>query len=200
MIHHVRCTLDGTHRRPLLLHNGAQANPLNPYAKEMKAISRRRNKTEDDYAKLARIEWTASLYLADLGQGIQIVIPGQNVEAMIVESAKRKRQGKTAKAGIFCYGPFPLEYDGPQDIKELWEDETFRHVSTPPVRGNRVVRTRPHFPNWRLPIEIHYESELFSEEDLKALVENAGRYVGLGDWRPRYGTFEVQDWQPVRSD
>jgi hypothetical protein len=186
-----------------LLHNGQLANPLNLYAIELAKYTRKRNKTLDDYRNIARIEWTASLYLADLGQGLQIVIPGANIEAMIVESAKRHRQGKLAKAGAISIGPFALEYDGPQEPVQLWKEDNdepnqnqhkYRLTATPPVRGNRVVRTRPRFYPWALHPTFYYEPSILSEEQVKDLVENAGKFVGLGDWRPRYGGFRVEDW------
>lgn len=192
------CTLTGT--RPLLLHNGQLANPLSLYAVELGKVSRKRNKTQADYETMARIEWTASLYLDDLGKGLQIVIPGANIEAMIVESAKRRRQGKQARAGVIAIGPFPLEYDGPQEPESLWKaGEAYRLISTPPVRGNRVLRTRPRFFPWALRPTIYYEETILSESQLKELVENAGPFIGLGDWRGRYGTFRAGDWQHVEG-
>lgn len=188
------CTLTGT--RPLLQHNGQLANPLNPYAIELAKVTRKRGKTPEDHAQIARIEWTASLYLDDLGQGgLQVVIPGENIEAMITESGRRVRKGKLTAAGVISVGPFPLEYDGPQAPADLWAaGDQWRLIKTPRVRGSRVLRTRPRFYPWAVRPTIHFEPSILSEDDIKTIVESAGRYVGLGDWRPRYGTFEVTDW------
>lgn len=192
------CTLSGT--RPLILHNGQLANPLNPYAVELGKYTHKRNKTLDDHRNIARIEWTASLYLDDPGQGLQVVIPGANIEAMIVESARKSRKGKLAKAGVICIGPFALEYEGPQEPEQLWEaGEKYRLVSTPPIRGNRVVRTRPRFFPWSICPTIYFDPGILSEEEIREFVQDAGRYVGLCDWRPRYGTFRVHDWWPAED-
>jgi hypothetical protein len=196
----LQCTLIGT--RPLLLHNGAQANPLNPYVKAMREITGKRTKTDQDLERLAEIEWTASLYLAEVepGQGLRIVMPGANVEGMIAEAGRQERKGKAIKAGVICYGPFPIEYDGPPEPRKLWEaGDRWRLVSTPPIRGNRVVRTRPKFDAWRITIQVYYEPGVISEGVLKGMVEKAGSLIGLGDWRPRYGTFRVSDWQAIPS-
>lgn len=48
---------------PLLMHDNKAANPLNPYAKAMKALTGKRKKTDDDLAEIARIEWEAGLYI-----------------------------------------------------------------------------------------------------------------------------------------
>ena len=41
---------------PLLMHNGALANPLNPLVKEMKAITGLRKKTDEHHLELQRLE------------------------------------------------------------------------------------------------------------------------------------------------
>jgi hypothetical protein len=160
----------------------------------MRKITSKRAKTEADYAELAKIEWAASLYLADLGSGLQVVIPGANIEGMITEAGKKRRLGKVVKAGVLCYDDFALDYDGPQDIQELWPDEQWRLVSMPPIRGNRVVRTRPKFFPWSVEIQVFFDPGIISRDVLQQLIDYAGRYCGLCDWRPRYGTFVAQDW------
>ena len=69
---------------PILMHNGQLANPRNSYAKSMKAISSKRNKTGDDFDELARLEFCGGLYMTD-GNGKPCVPcwPGANVLAMI---------------------------------------------------------------------------------------------------------------------
>jgi hypothetical protein len=48
---------------PLLMHNGQTADPLNTFSKQLKAVSGKRKKTEEDYAEMSRIEWHAALYV-----------------------------------------------------------------------------------------------------------------------------------------
>jgi hypothetical protein len=193
------CTLTGI--VPLLMHNGALANPLNPYAKSMAQITRKRHKTEEDYAELAKLEWTGSLYLAehsDLGPGIHVVIPGGNIKSMIWEAAKTQRRGKQVKAGVFCPGPFPLHFSGSaQSPQELWETGEYALTSTPSIRGNRVIRTRPQFFPWALRIKIFFNAAHLSIEDIQSLVQIAGYDIGLGDWRPEYGRFEAAHWSDL---
>ena len=166
---------------PVIPHNGQLADPLNDFAKAIKAISKKRAKTEDDYAKLARLEWEGSFYLDDNGKP---VIPGENVEAMLVAAAKKKKQGPAAKAGIIVVGVFPIEYDGPKDLPKLWEDEQFRKVSPVVVQRSRVIRTRPQFPTWALEVEVHFLPDQLDPDDLDQHMVIAGRIIGLCDWRP----------------
>lgn len=70
---------------PLLMHNGAMANPLNPRVKEMKAITSLRKKTDENHLELQRLEFAASLYLDAKGR---VIIPSSNIEGTLVEGAK----------------------------------------------------------------------------------------------------------------
>lgn len=173
---------------PLLLHNGQLADPLNPYSKRLKAITSKRKKTDEDYERMAEIEWHGGLYVQDG----KVVIPGNVIEAMLIESAKKTRQGPKAKAGLLCVDDFQLLYDGPADIEELWKDKNFRLTVPARVRNARVMRTRPRFAEWSLQFTVLYEPSLLNEEDVRGFVKRAGEIVGLCDWRPRFGRFVVE--------
>jgi hypothetical protein len=112
------------------------ANPLNPFSKELKAVSSKRVKTDADYAEMARIEFVGSLYMhSELGP----VIPGANVEAAILAAAKKTKEGPLAKCAVFSADPgyFKLDYVGPRTAKELFEDTTAR--GTPDAEGFRFT-------------------------------------------------------------
>ncbi len=46
----------------MLQHNGQTADPLNEFAKELKKVSGKRNKTDEYHALMGEIEWRAGLY------------------------------------------------------------------------------------------------------------------------------------------
>lgn len=173
---------------PLLMHNGQLSNPLNRFSKAMKKISSKRQKTDEDYAELARIEFLGGLYTDKDGRP---VLPGELIEATIVSGAKKKKKGPAAKAGVIVEGNALLEYKGPKTAEELVKDEAFRNATPVKVQQNRVVRTRPQFDNWECEFTVHYLSDQVDAEEVKEWVEIAGRICGFGDWRPRYGRFEV---------
>ena len=172
---------------PLLLHNGQLANPLNEIVKEIKKFSKKRSKTEADYAALSRLEWLGSLYLKDG----KIVLPGEMVEALLINGAKKKRQGTNAKIAIFVEKESLLKYDGPTDIEELYLDENFRLVAGVKVSRARIMRTRPMFKEWGANIIVTYDNEVVDKQNVVEYMVIAGKQVGLGDWRPKFGRFEV---------
>ena len=162
---------------PMLMHNGQTANPLNKFAKAMKQVSSKRVKTDADYEELARLEYSAGLYMGEDGP----VIPAQCVDAMITEAAKKQRKGKDAKAAVFCPDHARLEYDGPRTVEGLWEDESFRLVANVRIQSSRVVRTRPMFEFWTAGVTLRFENTLVNPAELDQWMEIAGNSVGIGD-------------------
>jgi hypothetical protein len=173
---------------PLLMHNGQLANPMNKFAKAMKAITSKRKKTDEDYIELARLEFFGGLYADDQGRP---TLPGEVLEATLVGGAKKTKKGKDAKSAIIVDGNFPVIYDGPKTPEALWEDERFRYVAGVVVGQSRVMRTRPIFKTWECKFTVHYLEEVFDAQEVIDFVDAAGRMVGLLDGRPRFGRFEV---------
>lgn len=176
---------------PLLMHNGLLADPLRPIVKEIKKISSKRKKTDADYEEMARLEWMGSLYVNEKGR---LIIPGEVIKAMLIDAAKKNKLGKTFKSSVFCFEDPQLEYDGTKAAEKLWEDENFRKVAPVRVGQARVMRTRPMFKDWSLTFEIQYLPEIIDAEQIKDAVVIAGRIIGLCDWRPNYGRFEIKEF------
>lgn len=177
---------------PLIMHNGQLANPLDSHAKAMKEITSKRKKTDDDYEKLAKLEWRGGLYLtaADDAGGVPCV-PGMCIEATLVNAAKKRKLGQQAKSAILSDGMWPLIYKGPTSTEKLWEDKNFVDTRAAVVNRNRIMRTRPIFNAWELKFSVHYLAELMNEKEVRDIVAIAGEQIGILDQRPRYGRFVV---------
>lgn len=184
----VRISIVGT--APLIMHNIRLANPLDEIAKEMKKISGKRSKTEDDYEALAKLEFFGGMYHdATLGP----YLPGVNIERTVTEGARASKQGKKAESGFFVLDDrIPVAYKGSRDVAVLQKDPNF--VSVMPVRVGqaRIMRTRPIFREWALDCEAEIDLGMLSMEDLESWANTAGATKGLGDYRPRYGRFEAK--------
>lgn len=177
----------------LLMHNGQTADPLNEFSRAIKAISSKRAKTDEDFEEMARLEYSAGLYLDKKGRPC---IPGEVLEAAIFGrggAARKARAGKQAQAAMFIDGSFPLEYEGAKDVEEMWKDESLRHVTAVRVQANKVMRTRPRIPApWSAEVTVSYNEKLLNERDIVEWFHTCGEEVGLMDWRPRYGRFSVE--------
>lgn len=180
-------TMMGT--APMLVHNAQLSDPLNKWAKEMKKVSAKRTKTEDDHLELSRLEFYGGMYYdADLGP----VIPAMNIEATLVNGAKKIKLGKAVTQGLRITDQVtPIIYKGPRDMAGLWGDGESEFVNRSSVKVGmaRVMRTRPMFPNWALEVSGVYDESIFDEDVINEICTYSGTLIGIGDWRPRFGTF-----------
>ena len=173
---------------PLLMHNGHLADPLNEYAKAMKEISKKRNKTDDDYIELSRREFIGGLYMGEKGP----VIPGENIEAMLISAAKKIKLGSQVKTAVLCDGDWSVEYEGPRTVDGLWADKNFRDYRGAKLNGKTtVMRTRPRFNKWALNFELQFLPDQLNAADLRQILNIAGIQIGLGDYKPKFGRFSV---------
>lgn len=173
---------------PLLVHNGQLANPLNEFTKALKKVTKKRGKTDSDHEEVARLEFMGSLYLDDKGRP---VIPGECIESMLCDAARKAKLGQQAKAGIICDGNWPIIYNGPKNAEGLWENPHFRDIRKAKVQKASVMRCRPIFREWSLKFTIHYLPDVLNESEIRDMLVTAGRIVGLCDFRPKFGRFEV---------
>ncbi len=174
---------------PLIQHNGDLANPMNPIVKAMKLISGKRKKTEADFEELARLEFLGGLYVSD---NPGIILPAEVVESCINAGARKFKEGMTAKAGMVVMDHAKLIFDGPQTPDEMWEDGRFTFQKMVVVQRARILRTRPSFENWSANITVSFENTECDQAQVCKWIVKAGQIVGLCDWRPRYGRFDVK--------
>lgn len=170
------------------MHNGRLANPLDPFQKDLKKVTGKRGKTDADVEEISRREFFGGIYWnSELGPHI----PDMILQRAVEEGAKKFKLGKQFKSAVFVDGDSKLEYSGPRNVEELYNDQT--HVSREMVKvgTSKCLRTRPMFPIWELTTKIVFDESVVEEQQVQASLEMAGRFVGIGDWRPRYGRFSV---------
>lgn len=172
---------------PLMMHNVQLADPFNEWTRALKAISKKKKKTDEDLMDMARIEFLGGLYV---DESEHPCVPGEVLEAMLVEAAKEDKLGKQAKKAIICDGNFRLQYDGPKHPEQLWEDKQFRNVQAVRVSQSRVMRMRPIFHSWSLKFVLNFLPKILNKTDVLGILDKA-QLVGLMEKRPRLGRFKV---------
>lgn len=183
-------TLKITGITPLVVHSGALADPLNKFAKAMKAVSGKRKKTDADLEEMARLEFLGGLYLKD-GKPC---MTSECLEALMVSGAKKIKMGTQCRAGAFVDESSFIEYDGPTNPDEMWQDDRFRLTVGVKLNGKvRIMRTRPKFNDWSITFTVHYLTDLLDKKDVIEFVNIAGIQCGLCDWRPKFGRFVVEE-------
>lgn len=174
---------------PLMMHNVRLANPFDDHTKAIKAISGKRKKTEDDLAELARLEWHGGLYNEpDLG----VYMPGYNIFAAVRDAgALHKLKTAFKRGALIQEDKIKLEYEGPAKVEALFCDKRFVDIRSVVVGTSKVMRCRPMFPSWALRFTVMFEESVLQQSEIDLLVASAGAMIGLGDYRPRFGRFEV---------
>lgn len=120
-----------------------------------------------------------------------IYIPSMWLKAAMIKAATDfKFQGKKTykdyiKAGLVV-GPneIPLEHDG---------FETF--IARVVIQRSAVAKARPKFKDWAAEFEIELLDELLEPTIVKDILSAAGRFKGIGDWRPEHGRFTVESFE-----
>lgn len=174
---------------PLLMHNGRLADPINPFTKALADVTSRRKKTDEDRKEARYLEWLGSIYTDSNGEPC---LPADMVLSSFWYGAKKAKDGKEFLAGVFESRPtFSLQYDGPRDIEQLYSDDRFVDVRSVVVQRNRVMRTRPIFPEWSANVSLKVNTNVIDLEKVSKAAQAAGELIGMGDYRPRFGRFEV---------
>lgn len=150
-------------------------------------------KANTDYEK----EALKKLYVDSDGRIYQ---PSTHIERALIEAGKKikvKGQGKATYSKLFGSMVSIVEFEL---IHEKPEYEIFKCLVVIPATKGRVMRYRPMFKEWVLKFIIEADDEI-AKEAIKEALEIAGRYVGIGDWRPekkgKYGKFQVTSFKEI---
>lgn len=172
---------------PLIHHNKRLANYRDPFAKQLKLLTAKRKKTDEEMEKISEIEFFGGLYMSPDGLPI---IPAINMEASVTKAASRQKLMSAFKRAARVEGDIVLEYDGPKSAEELWKDDNYVFITDVVVSG-RTMRTRPIFPEWEGEFTVLYLPEEINRTSIIKAVEDAGAFIGVCEWRPKYGRFSV---------
>lgn len=133
------------------------------------------------------------VYRTDAGE---LAVPGEYLRQAVIHAAKfrqdprspRKSAMDLFKAGVVCLTP--LASCGVDD----WDYEDRRRVM---IQRNGVTRVRPALrAGWSVHVELLINlPEYIAIEALQDVITNAGRLIGVGDFRPTYGRFSVTNFE-----
>ncbi|MFA6282149.1 MAG: hypothetical protein WCY05_06595 [Candidatus Omnitrophota bacterium] len=207
----------------LLMHSNYGANPLSPISKEIKKIDRipAKQKTDADFVRKLYLEWLSGIYHDDKEKLLEYVleaqfnteetrlefgsqklkgdnrvyVPSECIEATIIAGAKKERKGTAVKSSVIVSPEkIPLIFkDQNQDLFSLMKKDTYRDVRQAKIGRSTITRCRPRFDDWELEFEIEYDNEIVNEETITEALLYAGKYIGICDYRPKYGRFQIID-------
>jgi hypothetical protein len=148
-------------------------------------------------------EWRGKAYFSE---DIGVYIPSDYIEGAIKEAAANWRMKKTAAAALFCTEDrSALKVKGIPQFESLDDFETHgwidrRNVKMKASGGSTVMRCRPLIPSgWKATFELWCAAPLeFTPELLLEILQVAGQFKGIGDYRPKYGRFAVTEFKGVK--
>lgn len=135
-----------------------------------------------------------------------ICLPGEYLRQSVAEAARSIQDPRSSRASgrtlyKTCVVPLtelaPILDDGKTSTK--WDFLDTRRVM---VQRQGVSRTRPGFAKgWEATIELQVLTpEYINFDQLHGRVVAAGRYVGVGDFRPTFGRFSVVHMERITYD
>jgi hypothetical protein len=210
MLQDLLATIEGS--RELLLNSSAGMNPRNPILKTIEPIKGRRgkNKTELIVDSLEKADWLSSGIWNQSGKTWlegenfmfsgydQPVLPAEYLCRAAQNAATATKSGTKVKQAL-SEGHTPdakIIYDGPTDAEEMWMDDQCRFIDSRSVviQRARIMRTRLRIPTgWMAQVELTLDTTIMDIEQLKNILIDAGRRVGVGDFRPKFGRFFLRD-------
>ena len=191
---------------PLLLSNNLCSDPLSQASKDKKFFTSKNKKADEDHINLRLIDWVYSGYWSKPGKVViddvenavnfdgfaDLTLPSQNFARCLRNSATAFRLGKEINRALIVESEPLIAYNGPKTANEMVADSRF--ILTSPVVRMKVTNwvTRLVLPQWSVNYKVTVDDERISVSDLERIVQNAGRFEGLGTWRPRYGRFVAE--------
>lgn len=125
--------------------------------------------------------------------------PSEHLErAMAIAAAQFKVQGKRGATYSKLVGSTVEVY--PFTIPHKHQE--FQVDARPVViQRSRVIRYRPRLDKWALDFELRLLDDQLPIDVVKQILDHAGIYVGIGDYRPdkkgKYGKFIVTRFEEV---
>jgi len=183
----VSVTIEGV--TPILMHRFTEENEVK-VSSGMSTVSVGDKGTPREQAE-------KKLYKNDEGD---LYLPGPNIFACIIAAGKFHKNGKskvtTVKSSLVPAAMSILDLVCPFGTKEFEVDS--RSVVIP-ATGGRIMAHRPRLDKWSLTFRLAIDTLMFAENFARKLVDDAGKRIGLGDFRPDrkgiFGKFVVSNWE-----
>jgi len=127
----------------------------------------------------------------------KIYTPAEHIVGTMIKAAKTfKLEGKKSFKDVVKGGVFV------EPLKIIHEKQAFTtdwRSTVVPATGGRVMKGRARMDDWELKFDLVCLDERANAKDLKDILTYSGAYCGIGDYRPRYGRFEVVSMDEVKS-
>lgn len=131
----------------------------------------------------------------------EICLPGEYLRQSIIHAAKFKQDPRSPRKSamdLFKAAIVPLTELASLGT-DTWDYEDHRRVT---VQRNGITRVRPAMnAGWKASVILMVNiPEYVSPALLRGVIGDAGRLVGVGDFRPTFGRFDVTHWEMLELE
>ena len=178
---------------PLMLNNPQTVNPMNVYAKEIKALTSKRSKTDEDQNEIFHLKFLASCYYNDKGQ---YILPANMIAKSFEAGAKENKLGAKFQRSVFINEDCLLKFkDNGCSPEELWQNHSETYVDIRPVgvQKSKIVTARMIVPDWSLEGELTFDETQLNKSEVWLALTNAVLRYGIGTYRQCYGRYKVEE-------
>ena len=99
----------------------------------------------------------------------------------------RKTYKEYIKSGLFI-----------EETEIVLDQQEYEIFACPVViQRARVMSWRPMFKKWSCSFTMDIVDDMMNSETVKEILETAGKYKAVGDFRPEYGRFLVKEFKKV---
>jgi len=187
----ISVTIEGT--TPLLMNRFTEASEV--------TVSSGTSATYKSGKGTPREQAKPKLYADEKGN---LYIPGSNIFAALIAAGVFHKVGKskltTMKTSLIPAGVMVEDLVCPLNTKD-WEVDS-RSVVIPST-GGRIMCHRPRVDRWQCPFALDIDETMFSPSLVRAILDDAGKKIGLGDYRPSrkgpFGRFVVKTWKVEKA-
>jgi hypothetical protein len=134
--------------------------------------------------------------------------PGQAIARLLREAGSSHKQRGSRRSVKYLV---PAAVIVPDDAIHILDAEgkkvddfevDSRPVTIPATKG-RIMRHRPRWDEWTATFALDIDDTVLPEELIHQLLEEGGRRIGIGDYRPEsggpFGRFSIVEWRLIPS-
>lgn len=159
-----------------------------------------------DLEKWEEDNWRKKLYTREVDGKMIVVLPANNILSALEEGARKYRVpapkivGRTWTAYVKSTVILDEDYGILENCEVMKLGCMVNGNPSNTKKSSKVYKVRPVIRRgWKCKFSVVDLDDKLDVQTLTELFKSAGMYVGIGDWRPRYGRFTVTKVLEVRS-
>lgn len=129
---------------------------------------------------------------AYLDPNIGYYVPSGMIEASLREAGKNIKKGRGSMRKTVESSVFSEQEKIPLNRKDY--DAIDKRFGTHPSTGNGILISRIRFDRWQLEFDLNFNETRVDEKTLKAIIEEAGAFNGIGSYKPKFGRFDLVEF------